>query len=97
MADEYLLQAGKAVLVASWGFGLLGSCEEKYQEAANLYSDAANAFKEDGKGMRSRSRILPWAIIKIFDSLKTSGSDINFMYRIRGGRGLCEGGRYSHQ
>jgi hypothetical protein len=38
-------KADKALQAASGGFSLFGGREEKYQNAADLYVQAANAFK----------------------------------------------------
>jgi alpha-soluble NSF attachment protein len=43
--DLIMIQADKALQAASGGFSFFGGREEKYQNAFDLYVQAANAFK----------------------------------------------------
>lgn len=45
------LQAQKALQGAGGGFSFFGGREEKYQNAADMFIEAANAFKMQGLSM----------------------------------------------
>ena len=48
------LQAQKALSGAGGGFSFFGGREEKYQNAADMFIEAANAFKMQGLSMSGR-------------------------------------------
>lgn len=66
-ADQLKLQADKQLASAGSGFSFFGGREEKYQDAADLYIQAANAFRMQ---KQSRFPMLPVSqlVLRLFEA-----------------------------
>lgn len=57
------IQADKTLASASSGFSLFGGREQKYMDAAELYIEAANAFRMQKMSMSTQQHRCPFYIV----------------------------------
>ena len=71
--DSLLLQADKAASGAGGGFSFFGGKTEKWENAADLYTQAANAFRMQKQGKCDPKHVMPRNCSLWEDSGKEAG------------------------